>query len=35
MTEFWIDLAYFIATLICIGLPALALVFFDDDNAEM
>ena len=35
MTEFWINLAYFIATLICIGLPALALVYFDDDNAEM
>ena len=35
MPEFWIDLAYFIGTLVCIGLPAYALVYFDDDNAEM
>ena len=35
MPEFWIDLAYFLDTLICIGLPAWALVYFDDDNAEM
>ena len=35
MTEFLIDLAYFIGILVCIGLPAYALLYFDDDNAEM
>ena len=35
MTEFWVDIAYIVATLICIGLPAWAILFFDDDNAEM
>jgi len=34
MPEFWIDFAYFVATLICFGLPALCLVYFDADNAE-
>ena len=34
-TEFWIDVAYFVGTLICLGLPAYALLYFDDDNAEM
>ena len=35
MEDFWIELAYFIGTLISIGLPAYAILFFDDDNAEM
>ena len=35
MTEFWSDLAYIIGIIICLGLPAWALVYFDDDNAEM
>ena len=35
MTEFWIDLAYIIGTIICFGLPAYAILYFDDDNAEM
>ena len=34
MSEPMIELAYFIGTLICIGLPAYAILFFDDDNAE-
>ena len=29
-----IDFLYFVGTLVCIGLPAYALVYFDDDNAE-
>ena len=35
MPEFWIDLAYFIGTLACIGLPVYAILYFNDDNAEM
>jgi hypothetical protein len=34
MTEFWIDLAYFIGAIICFGLAAWA-ILLDDDNAEM
>ena len=35
MPEFWIDLAYFIGTIICFGAAAYAILYFDDDNAEM
>tara|TARA_R100000995_G_C3449250_1_gene107257 strand:- start:618 stop:725 length:108 start_codon:yes stop_codon:yes gene_type:complete len=34
MEELLIDVAYFVGTLVCIGLPAYALLYFDDDNAE-
>jgi hypothetical protein len=29
-----IDFLYFIGTLVCFGLPAWAILYFDDDNAE-
>ena len=34
MPEFWIDLAYFLGTIIVFGLAAWA-ILLDDDNAEM
>ena len=33
--ETFIDLLRFLGAVACIGLPAYALVYFDDDNAEM
>ncbi len=29
-----IDFLYFIGAIICFGLPAWAILYFDDDNAE-
>ena len=34
MSPALIDFLYFVGILVCIGLPAYALVYFDDDNAE-
>ena len=33
--ETLIDLLYFLGAVACILIPAYALVYFDDDNAEM
>jgi hypothetical protein len=35
MTEFWIDLAYFLGTVAIFAIVAYAILYFDDDNAEM
>jgi len=35
MSDPMIELLYFLGTIICFALPAYALLYFDDDNAEM
>tara|TARA_B100000745_G_C19891983_1_gene298324 strand:+ start:285 stop:392 length:108 start_codon:yes stop_codon:yes gene_type:complete len=35
MTEFWIDLAYFLGTVAIFAIVAWSIVYLDDDNAEM